>query len=497
MISKKFISSSFIYSVIGSLPLASSFILLPFYTNLLSTNDYGLLALYISIALLVQVISNLALDTTIGVHYFEFKDAPEKLKKFIGTIAGVLLVSAVVFILFSLVGGKLLFSKLFPENDLKFYPYGFLSILTGIFNSFFKTYTNLLINQERPTRYFWSNIITFILTICLSLAGLYYFPNSLIGPIWGRFLSSLIIFMVSLYFFKTEFEISLNLSLLRGLLSFCLPVFAFFIITWIISSLDRFIIKAFMQSSDVGIYDFIVKCTLIIDFVLNGLSSAVTPKIFNILKNKKITSSTTEMNHYFNGFTFITLLLVPFIVVIIPLVIPVIVKKHDYYAGFQYVSLLGLGFLARSLYLMYIIPLYYFKQTISLPIALLGSAIIQISLSVLGIKEFGIIGAVWANFLSRPLQALFLYFAARRVFIFRFNLFKQLYLPIFYVVITIISYFIFREEHLIQVYGIQMIIVYIAIAFVFRKELPTLIDTFLGSRYLNFIPYFSKSDKTS
>jgi O-antigen/teichoic acid export membrane protein len=111
MISKKFISSSFIYSVIGSLPLASSFILLPFYTNLLSTSDYGLLALYISIALLVQVISNLALDTTIGVHYFEFKDAPEKLKKFIGTIAGVLLVSAVVFILFSLVGGKLLFGK--------------------------------------------------------------------------------------------------------------------------------------------------------------------------------------------------------------------------------------------------------------------------------------------------------------------------------------------------------------------------------------------------
>jgi O-antigen/teichoic acid export membrane protein len=285
--------------------------------------------------------------------------------------------------------------------------------------------------------------------------------------------------------------------LLRGLLSFCLPVFAFFIITWVISSLDRFIIKAFMQSSDVGIYDFIVKCTLIIDFVLNGLSSAVTPKIFNILKNQKITSNTTEMNHYFNGFIFVTLLLVPFIVVIIPLVIPVIIKKHDYYAGFQYVSLLGLGFLARSLYLMYIIPLYYFKKTTSLPIALLGSAIIQVSLSVIGIKEFGIIGAVWANFLSRPLQALFLYFAARRVFTFRFNFFKQLYLPIFYGVITIISYFIFREKHLIQVYGIQMIIVYIAIAFVFRKELPTLIGTFLGSRYLKFIPNFNKRDKTS
>jgi O-antigen/teichoic acid export membrane protein len=493
MISKKFISSSFIYSVIGSLPLASSFILLPFYTDFLSTHDYGLLALYISIALLVQVITNLALDTTIGVHFFEFRDSPEKLKKFIGTIAGVLLVVAVVFTVLSLVGGKILFSWLFPSNGLKFYPYGFLSILTGIFNSFFKTYTNLLINQERPGRYFWSNIVTFVLTICLSLAGLYYFPNSLVGPIWGRFIASAVMFLGAVWFFRSEFEISLNISLLRGLFSFCLPVLAFFLITWVVSYADRFIIGKFMQISDVAVYDFIVKCTLILDFVFNGLSSAITPKVFNIMKEQKITENTMEMNRYYNGFTFVTLLLVPFIVVIIPLVVPIIVSKPAYYTGFQYVSLLGLGFLARSLYLMYLTPLYFFKQTRSLPLALLGSALIQVTVSIIGIREFGLIGAVWGNLLSRPLQAFFLYIAARKVFTFRFNYFKQFLLPGIYVAMVIVCYYVFGNRHMILVYGLQLVIIYIALLFAFRKELPQLVLQFLGAKYHRLLPAFLKN----
>src|ERR1035438_9422662 len=276
MISKKFISSSFIYAVIGSLPMASAFILLLFFINHLSTNDYGLLAIYYSITLLVQIVVNFAMDTSIGVHYFEFRDDPAKLRKYIGTIAGSLIMIGIVFTLLSLMGGNFLFSKIFPANDIKFYPYGFISILTGIFNSLFKTYTNLLINQGRPGRYFWSNITTFVSTIVFSLLGLYWFPNSLIGPMWGRFLSSFVIFLVSIYFFKTEFEISITFSFLRGLFNFCLPVFLFLVLSWLLSYFDRLIIKHFMQSSDVGVSDYNVKCALRLGYVLNGLTRAIT-----------------------------------------------------------------------------------------------------------------------------------------------------------------------------------------------------------------------------
>jgi O-antigen/teichoic acid export membrane protein len=486
MISKKFISSSFIYAVIGSLPMASAFILLLFFTNHLSTNDYGLLAIYYSITLLVQIVVNFAMDTSIGVHYFEFRDDPAKLRKYIGTIAGSLIMIGIVFTLLSLMGGNFLFSKIFPANDIKFYPYGFISILTGIFNSLFKTYTNLLINQGRPGRYFWSNITTFVSTIVFSLLGLYWFPNSLIGPMWGRFLSSFVIFLVSIYFFKTEFEISITFSFLRGLFNFCLPVFLFLVLSWVLSYFDRFIIKHFMQSSDVAVYDFIVKCTLILDFVLNGLSSAITPKVFNLFKEKNLKESTIEMNRYFNGFIFITLLMVPFLVFVIPVVIPFIVTKHAYYTGFPYVEILCLGFLARGLYLMYMTPIYYFKKTHVLPLVLLATAIIQVSLSIFGVNYYGLEGAVWANFLSRPLQVVFLFLASRKIFAFRFNMVKQLYLPLFYTGICIFSYFTFHAHHLILVNLTQMLIIYVAVILVFRNEIPVILEQF---NILQYIPF--------
>ena len=483
MISRKFFKSSIIYSVIGALPLATSFILLLFYANILSTDDLGLLALYIPIAFLVQIIVNFAMDTSIGVHFFEFKDQPEKLKKYIGTIAGLLLVIGVLFALFSLISGNLIFETFWPRKELKFYPYGFLSILTGISNSFFKTYTNLLINQERPNRYFWMNISTFVMTIFFSLGLLYLFPGTLIGPIWGRFIASFVNSVVAYYFFRTEFGITISRPFLPGIFIFCLPVFLFIFIGWILSSLDRFIIKAMMQSADVAIYDFIVKCIVVLEFLQSGLSVAITPKIFNLFKEKNLKESSQEMNRYFNGFTIVNLFIIPLMVIIIPLIIPLLVKNQDLYKGFSFVGLLCLGFVTRSLYTMYSLPIYYFKKTKLLPVIFGIAAVFQVSFSIIGIKEFGLIGIVYAGLLSKFIQVFLLYLGSRKVFTFKVNKTKQYYLPLFYVFLSLASFFALHRNPGLWVYSLQLVIIYIAIILVFRKELIQLLGELRRSKF--------------
>lgn len=483
MISKKFFKSSLIYSVIGALPLATSFILLLFFANLLSTSDLGLLALYIVIAFLVQIIVNFAMDTSIGVHFFEFKDQPDKLKKYIGTVAGLLLVIGLLFILFSLLSGNMIFKSFWPKEDLKFYPFGFLSVLTGVSNSFFKTYTNLLINQERPDRYFWMNISTFVMTLVFSLGLLFLFPGTLVGPIWGRFLASLFNSVVAWYFLQTEFGIGISWSYLPGIFTFCFPVFLFVFIGWILSSLDRFIIKALMQSTDVAIYDFIVKCIVVLEFVQSGLSVAITPKIFNLFKEQKLRESNIEMNRYFNGFTIANLFVIPLMVIAVPLIIPLLVKNHELYKGFSFVGLLCLGYITRSLYTMFSLPIYYFKKTKVLPVIFGVAAIFQISLSVFGIKEFGLIGIVYAGLISKFLQVILLYLVSRKIFVFKVNKFKQYYLPLFYTVICVVSFFAFNRNPGLWVYLIQLVIIYIAVILVFRKELVQMFNEIVNSKY--------------
>jgi O-antigen/teichoic acid export membrane protein len=483
MISKKFLKSSVIYSVIGALPLGTSFVLLLFYANLLSTSDLGFLALYIVIALLVQIIVNFAMDTSIGVHFFEYKDKPEKLKRYVGTIAGLLLVVGVIFAIFTAFSGTFLFRIIKPLQDLKFFPYGFLSILTGISNSFFKTYTNLLINQERPDRYFWMNISTFVMTIVFSLGLLFLFPGTLIGPIWGRFIASFLNAVVAFYFFRTEFGITISGEFLHNIFVFCLPVFIFVLLAWVLSSLDRFIIKDLMKPADVAVYDFIVKCTVILEFIQNGLSSAVTPKVFNLFKEQNLRESTVEVNRYFNGYTLVNLLAVPLVIIAIPLLIPVLVKNHELYRGFSFVGLICLGFVTRSLYTMYTLPIYYFKRTKLLPLIFGLAAIFQVSFSIWGIRTFGLIGAVYAVLLSKFLQVFLLYLGSRSVFTFRVNKSKQFFLPLFYTVLSVASFFLFNQDPGLWVYLLQLVIIYIAAGIVFRKEIPAMILDIRKSKY--------------
>ena len=75
MISKNFFKSSLIYSVVGALPYASGFILLPVFIKYLSQEQVGLNALYFTIIYFVQVFSTFGLDSYIGISYFDYKKA--------------------------------------------------------------------------------------------------------------------------------------------------------------------------------------------------------------------------------------------------------------------------------------------------------------------------------------------------------------------------------------------------------------------------------------
>ncbi len=290
MISKQFIKSSFIYSVIGALPLASSIILLPFYTNMLTTDQFGLLALYIAFTAIMQILVNFSLDQYLGIHWINFQDNVQKAKENVGTVVSLLLLIGVLFLVVFIISGDSIFSSFsgFTKNktNLEFYPWGFMSLLTAIFNSLFKSYTALLIYQQRPVRFFWLNIFNFVLTIGISLSILFYKPFSLAGPMYGRLLSGLGIFLLALFFFVQEFGISFHKKLLKGIAVFCFPLFVYFILSWIAGNVDRYIIAYFLNASDVGIFVFAIQCTFLMEFFQSGLSSSIYPKVFNIWKEK-------------------------------------------------------------------------------------------------------------------------------------------------------------------------------------------------------------------
>jgi O-antigen/teichoic acid export membrane protein len=473
MISRSFFKSSLIYSLVGALPYASGFLLLPWFTMYLTPQQFGINAMYIALMYLIQIISSYGLDMSTGVLYFDYKDDKQKIREFLGTVfIGLTMLGLLTFMVF-LLGGLRIFNFVFKSSDfIELFPFGLFTIISGVFNSIFKTYSGLLIYQQRPVRFFWLNISNFALTIGGSLIILYFFPFTMYGPILGRLIPAVVVASSSLFMVGREYGLTWNPAYLKKIIAYCSPIILYSLLTWVVTYVDRFLIARLMgDTTYVGIYDIAVKLVIGLDLVMTGLVNTINPKIYNIWKDKNLKESTIEINRYYNGITALFLLVIPLFVIVMPVLIPLVISKPIYYQAFGFLAILAAGYATRVWFYMFLAPLMYFKRTAALPRVFIISAIFNVVVGITLIHFFGIIGAVWTNFMVKPVQALLMYFECRKVYTFKINAWKIFYTPIIFILIVIISETLAPAAMKFKVEVGQFIVAVILVYFSYRKEL--------------------------
>ena len=483
MIRRKFISESFIYTITGALPLASGLVLLPFYTNWLTSDQFGLLALYIAITMFMQVIFNFGFDNYIGISYIDHKNQPQIQSEIIGTVVISLILIGAVIIGSSLLVGKSIFS-LFnssgsEKTQLLFFPYGIMAVITAFFNSMFKTYTSLLIYQQRSGRYMFMNLFNFTLTLAISLTWLSLQKFSLDGPMWGRLLSGAGIFLLAIFLFNKEFQIRFSQKYWSLFLKFCTFLVIYQLLSWILSNIDKFVIGFFLSPTDVAIFDFAFKCLVVIEFLQNGISSAIIPGVFNHWANGTAGSGSTDVRRYFNGFSALSTVAIPLYCLAVPILVPLIVTKAVYYESFRFLPILGLGYMFITLRQIYSFPLLAKKRSDLLTRAFAYAALVQLVLTVAGVHYFGLWGAVWASLLTKPFQIFFMYLQSRKIMKLELSIKKQLLLPLSVTVVVLSSYLVFNQVNyylvMLTYAFIALVLTYIA----YRKEIPAFYISFL------------------
>ena len=481
MISKKFIQSSAVYTIVGALPFASGFLLLPWFTHLLTPAQFGVNVLFISLMYLIQILGSFGLDMSASIMYFDYKDDKHKLGQFIGTILLGITITGSFTAIFFLFGGFHLFNVIFGSTKiLDLLPFGVITIFSGVLNGVFKTYSSLLIYQQRPARFFWLNIVNFIITIGASLGLLYLFPYNLLGPVLGRLVPAVVSSGFSVFLLSKEYGFNWNKSLIKPIFSVSFPLLIYALLTWVVSYIDRFIILRLSGDPvSVGIFDFAVKLVLFIELMITGLINTINPKVFSIWKEKNLNYGTVEVNRYYNGLTALILLLIPAFVMLAPIIIPVIIKKVIYYQSFQFLVILTAGYASRVWFFMYLAPLLFFKKTKSLPKVFLMSAVLQIVASTGLIYFFGLIGAVYANFLTKQFQAFFMYLESRKVFHFKVNIWKIYILPVTLMAMLAGSEFFITQGSRFYFQIFQLLTIAFLVYLVYRKELATLVKTYI------------------
>jgi O-antigen/teichoic acid export membrane protein len=477
MISKKFLKSSFTYTFVGALPLASQIFLLPVISKYLSLSDFGYLALYTSITAFMQIIMTFGFDTTITTFYYEYYKDHKRLSVFLSTVFISLLAIGLGSIVFFLIAGPFVFD-LFKDEGFRFFPYGLMSIFIAFFNSFFRVYTVLLINEQKPERFFWLNIINFGLTIVVTATGLYFFPFQLAGPMMGRLLPSLISFLTAAFVIFTAYGYQLDRGIAKQYIAFNVYLLGGALANWLVYYADRFIIKIFMTSREVGIYHFALQCASIIDIVIGALLNAVNPTIFKIWSNKKEYSA-MEVNRYHNSLTAVTILLIALTIFFVPILTPVFISNKQFYAALPYIPIICLSVLPRVLGNMYIAVIYFEKRTKMLPQFIIVSGVAQLGIGVVLINFFKLDGASWMTFVTKIIYDAYLIYSTRNLFSLQYNKLKILVLPLIYITLVVISSQFLPYSYSNLFHFLELVITSAIILFIYKKEIIMLLKTYL------------------
>ncbi len=474
MISKKFFKSSLIYSVVGALPMLAGFILLPFYTgDILSEKTYGYLTLHLAFSLLFQSVFVFCLESFVGPVIIETKHDESLLKRKLSAINYYSLLFSAISISVMLLLGPFIFKISFKEAaPMQFYPFMCFTVLTSFFNAYFKLYCNQLIYTGQSLRYLLANIVNFVATLGISITALYYFGDTVMGPLVGRLISGIIIFFTAIIYLYRNYGCKSDKEFLKEIRKFCIPLLIFCLLNWVFNNADRIFIEKMLSTELVGLFDFGIKCTLGIEIIFGSLNNAVYPKIYALIKdNVSPTILKEHLNKYVSGYLIVIILAVIFTLVTVPFAVTLFIKKSFYHKSLAFLAILSVGQVFKVLYYIYIAPLFYYKRTDLVAKSFVFATTVQLIITYSFIYFMGLNGIIIAYILSKPFQILFVYIESNKLIRLPINITKQIVLPVTLCVVVFVFQLIIGNNQAIYYNPLVGIILLLITFFFYRNEI--------------------------
>ncbi|MCL2156458.1 MAG: oligosaccharide flippase family protein [Methanobrevibacter sp.] len=418
---RQLLKDSIIYGIGGILTKGINLILLPIYVRILTPEDYGIIDFLLVFFTLAGVFFSLEIYQAIARYYCEFNNEKER-KENISTAYLFICLSYFLFILLVILNSKKITDIFF--ND---YTGNQLSIVISIaalatyFNVLFSFCGNILRYSLKAKIFAICSFTNSILNIALSIIFVIYLKFGIKGIFLGQLTGNIISWLMAFINTKESYSLHFDIKKLKTLLKFSLPLVPSSIGVFLLSYLDRIVIKYYLTLSDLGIYGVANRFSSISIFLMMSISTAITPLIYANYKKEKTTNEIAIIFSLLSGF------IIVFIsgITLFSKEILYIFTAPDYYNA---ASLLPFLLLAGFLSKMYDFTpgLAIAKKTKTIAIIYLLGAAITITINVLTIKIFGIFAVACANCFS----ALF-------VFIINY-IFSQKYYKILYKIKPII-----------------------------------------------------------
>ena len=239
------------YAVAVLVQRAIGFVLLPLYTRVLSPDEYGQLALVLTISAGVSTLLSFGLETAVFRTYILLHDTPEKRPSFVNSVG--------LLAIFGPAALAILTVALFGDLIASWVGVSRLAISLGIGTAAITVSATILPfavlrAQERLRAYLELTGIQVVLNTTLTIAFVVFLGWGVAGWLLGSFIAIAVTFGAGLVMLGHRWTLNVDRSYLLATLAYGLPLLPHAAAHWGLSLSDRIVLGAFVPPAEVGLY---------------------------------------------------------------------------------------------------------------------------------------------------------------------------------------------------------------------------------------------------
>lgn len=392
---KRFFKESVIYGLSLYIQKFIGVFLLPLYTAMLTPEDYGILDLLGTVAIISIYLVVAGTDSSLSYYYFRKEYFPERRIMVSSTLWVRIIFASVAFLIIGVASYKL--SWLIFGKD-----YSMFLILTGIslaVQSIYSFFTDLVRFEKKPWIFTFVSVSNLLINISLNI----YFILILKKGVWGAIMAAVISYgamsVFTVIYVLKKYGAGFSRPWAKKILAYGSPLIGTAIAVWILTTTDRYFLAHFRNVADIGIYSVGLKIASFLGLVSGALQMTWAPYAMDIQYEdnaKKIYSKVFFIYFVIN-------ILAVFFISMFSLDILKVFTQPAYYTARAVVPFLCLSVVFFSGYFIVAIGINLTKKARHTIWITIVAAVVNITMNFLLTPSMGAVGAalsiMTANFI--------------------------------------------------------------------------------------------------
>lgn len=391
--SHKELRSVAIYTFSNFFNKGVSFLLLFYFTRVLSESDYGMLSLFSNSILFLMPFISMGILQSVKSDFFKMDKSD--FRSFFSTILLLPIIITVLSI-------ALLFLLKEPLTAWLHFPAVFIWVIpvVSLFAFLNEQLFILLRNNEKPIAYFVLSSGRLLIEFGLAILLISCFDFNWLGRMSGYFVSYFVMALYAFYYFNKNSYIfgKLKMHYVREELLYSVPIIVLQLSFFSMGASAVYWLQYFTNDlAEVGIFNIAVTFGSIVNVFCSALLQYVQPKIYSLLSEEKINANAIKKQFWMYGG--LLLLFTILIIAAVPLAYKLYMKA-SYLTGMKYYYFFCLGQFFWGIAFFFCSFLLYYKLKKKLLFFSTSAILISTLCNYFFIKEGGSMGGALASMCS-------------------------------------------------------------------------------------------------